>query len=57
MSPSLGLHLHLLMLKESVHQGGDPIPARKKKELRQCILESSLLNGFPDQDSCTAPDG
>lgn len=29
MSPILGLHLHLLMLKESVHQGSDPIPAKK----------------------------
>lgn len=31
MSPILGLHLHLLMLKEIVHQGGDPIAAKKKK--------------------------
>lgn len=58
MSPILGLHLHLLMLKEIVHQGGDPIAAKKKKKgTLLCILESSLSNGFPDQNSCTASYG
>lgn len=32
MFPILGLHLHLLMSKESVHQEGDPFPAKIKKK-------------------------
>lgn len=41
MSPILGLHLHLLMLKKIVHQGGDPIAAKKKKK-ELCFVFWSL---------------